>query len=116
MVLNRRRFTILGLSLMGVIVLTGLGRQVFPAQTRASTPQTGATQRLRWEYCVVNEISLTTLGWKAHLSRGGNVETVDSDMTGISAVNRLGAEGWEIVNVVHEKGNSAEYFLKRPMR
>ena len=116
MVLNRRRLMVVVLSLIGLVSLTVVCRQVFPAQPRTSTPQPGSTLRLRWEYCVVNEISLTTLGWKAHVSRGGNVETVDSDMTGISAVNRLGGEGWEVVNVVHEKGNSAEYFLKRPMR
>jgi hypothetical protein len=55
-------------------------------------------------------------GWKAQVSRGSSIDNVDSDITGISTVNRLGLEGWELVSVVHEKGNSVEYFLKRPLR
>jgi hypothetical protein len=116
MSLKRRLITILLLSIVGVVLVTGLGRQIFQAQTRTTPPVPVTAQRQRWEYCVVNEIRLTTLGWKAHESHGGNVDTVDSDMTGISAVNRLGGDGWEVVSVVHQSGNSAEYFLKRPMR
>ncbi|HYW70889.1 MAG TPA: hypothetical protein VE961_07640 [Pyrinomonadaceae bacterium] len=118
MLIKPRAITILAVSLMGVVLLAGLGRQIFEAQTRVPTPPPlyGSAQRQRWEYCVVNEISLTTLGWKAHVSHGGNIETVDSDMTGISVLNRLGGEGWELVGAAHESGNSVEYFLKRPMR
>src|ERR1044072_8001706 len=114
MVINRKHITILALSLIGVVVLTGLSRQVFQAQTTRPGPVPGPaplTHRQRLEYCVVNEIGLTTLGWKAKLSHGVNVETVDSDMTGISVVNRLGGGGWGVVSVVPQPGNSAEYFL-----
>jgi hypothetical protein len=55
-------------------------------------------------------------GWKAQFSRGSSIENVESDITGISTVNKLGLEGWEVVSVVHERGGSVEYFLKRPMR
>ena len=72
--------------------------------------------RERWEYCTVNMVTPGSGGWKAQVSRGSSIDNVDSDITGISTVNKLGLEGWEIVSVVHEKGNSVEYFLKRPMR
>ncbi|HEY0348518.1 MAG TPA: hypothetical protein VGC60_10245, partial [Pyrinomonadaceae bacterium] len=57
-----------------------------------------------------------TGGWKAQVSHGGRIENVDSDITGLSTVNGLGQTGWELVSVVHETGNSTEYFLKRSIR
>jgi len=112
---RNRNYTIL-IIILSVLVLasvTEFGRyalQAIQAQTRMPTPPQ------RWEYCTVNMITPGTGGWKAQLSHGGAIENVDSDITGISTVDRLGLSGWELVSVVHQTGNSAEYFLKRPMR
>lgn len=112
---RNRRLTILILIVSGLAFasITEFGRhalQATEAQTRPST------QPQRWEYCTVNMITPGTGGWKAQVSHGGAIENVDSDITGISTVNRLGQNGWEVVSVVHQTGNSIEYFLKRPLR
>jgi hypothetical protein len=110
---RNRKFTILILivTVLTFVSITEFGRyalQAIQAQTRLPTQ--------RWEYCTVNMITPGTGGWKAQLSHGGAIENVESDLTGISTLNRLGMNGWELVSVVHQTGNSAEYFLKRPMR
>ena len=111
---RNRKYTILILivSVLALASITEFGRhawQSIEAQTRVSTmPQ-------RWEYCTVNMITPGSGGWKAQVSHGGSIENVDSDISGISTLNRLGLDGWELVSVVHETGNSVEYFLKRPM-
>ena len=112
---RNRKFTILILivSVLALVSITEVGRHFFQA-TEAQTRL--PTQPQRWEYCTVNMITPGSGGWKAQLSHGGAIENVESDLTGISTVNRLGMNGWELVSVVHQTGNSAEYFLKRPIR
>jgi hypothetical protein len=94
-----------------IALVSLLSLRALKAQTRQPP-----SARERWEYCTVNMVTPGSGGWKAQVSRGSNVENVDSDITGIYTVNRLGFEGWELVSVVHERGNSVEYFLKRPLR
>lgn len=112
---RNRKFTILIIivTVLALASITGFGRHAVQA-IQAQTRLPGQPQR--WEYRTVNMITPGTGGWKAQMSHGGSIESVDSDLIGISTVNRLGQNGWELVNVVHETGNSAEYFLKRPMR
>ena len=113
--LRNRKYAILILivSVLALTSITEFGRhawQSIEAQTRVSTmPQ-------RWEYCTVNMITPGSGGWKAQVSHGAGIENTESDITGLSTVNRLGMSGWELVSVVHQTGNSAEYFLKRPLR
>lgn len=111
MTINRKHLAIVIVTIIALTFLT-LGREALQASSRQPPPP----PRERWEYCTVNMVTPGTGGWKAQTSRGSSVENVDSDITGISTVNRLGLEGWEVVSVVHEKGNSVEYFLKRPLR
>ena len=108
---NPKRILILALGLIVVASLTEIGRLGFET-TRAQI----RVGRERWEYCTVNTISAGSGGWKAQIHRGGNVENADSDISGISTVNRLGSDGWELVGVAHMSGNSVEYFLKRQLR
>ena len=96
---------------IALISLTELSLRALKAQTRPSP-----SGREKWEYCTVQMVTPGSGGWKAQVSHGSSIDNVDSDLTGISTVNRLGLEGWELVSVVHEKGNSVEYFLKRPLR
>jgi hypothetical protein len=98
---------------IALVSLTELSFRALNAQAR----QPGQpTARQRWEYCTVQMVTAGSGGWKAQLSYGSGIENVESDITGISTVNRLGMAGWEVVSVVHEKGSSVEYFLKRPLR
>src|SRR5437762_6614852 len=64
------------------------------------------TTRQKWEYCTVLNITPGTAGWKAQVARNGIIETMDSDVSGISTLNRLGLEGWELVSVSHQTGYS----------
>src|SRR4029077_1518285 len=96
-----------------LITITELSYRALNAQARQPTQ---LSARQKWEYCTVNMVTPGSGGWKAQLSRGSSIENVESDITGISTVNKLGLEGWELVSAVHEKGNSVEYFLKRPLR
>jgi Tfp pilus assembly protein PilV len=113
MLFQRKQILVLVLSVIGIVSIAELGRYAFQAQTR---PPASPLTRVRWEYCTVNTITPGTGGWKAQVFYGTNSQSVESDMTGILAVNRLGVDGWEVVSVVHQTGNSTEYFLKRPMR
>ena len=103
---------ILIITVIALVLMTQLSLRALKAQARQPPPPA----RERWEYCTVNMVTPGSGGWKAQLSRGSSIENVESDITGISTINRLGLEGWELVSVVHEKGNSVEYFLKRPLR
>jgi hypothetical protein len=98
---------------IAVVSMTGLSLRALNAQTR---PPFIPPERQKWEYCTVQMVTPGSGGWKAQLSNGSSIENVDSDISGISTVNRLGMSGWEVVSVVHERGGSVEYFLKRPMR
>ena len=108
-----RKFAILILvfSVLALVSIAQLGRGAFQVVRAQGSPE----RRQKWEYCTVMTITPGTGGWKAQIARGANIENVDSDMTGLSTVNKLGVEGWELVSVVHRTGNSAEYFLKRPL-
>jgi hypothetical protein len=114
MLFQRKQILVLVLSVIALVSAAGLSRYAFQAQTRPTSPS--PYTRVRWEYCTVNMITPGSAGWKAQVSYGNITRSEESDMTGISTVNRLGADGWELVSVVHQTGNSAEYFLMRPMR
>jgi len=85
------------------------------AQGRTGSSMPASRQVQKWEYCTILNTSPGTGGWKAQVARGGSIETMDSDVSGITTLNKLGAEGWELVGVVHQTGYSTEYFLKRPL-
>ena len=108
---NRKSLVIVIITAIALVSLTELSLRALKAQPRQSP-----NARERWEYCTVQMVTPGSGGWKAQVSKGSAIDNVDSDITGISTVNRLGLEGWELVSVVHEKGNSVEYFLKRPLK
>lgn len=76
----------------------------------------------RWDYCYVSSPFAyeTATNWKVSVSYGGEVRMADSDVTGIAALNKLGAEGWELISasdeVVREGGPPirTRFILKRP--
>jgi hypothetical protein len=117
--MHNQRFRILVMAscliVLGLVMAAGWhvlsGATMAQTRTGNSAPAT----RQKWEYCAILNITPGTAGWKAQVARGGIIETMDSDLSGTSTLNRLGAEGWELVSVSHQTGNSAEYFLKRPL-
>ena len=109
---QRNRSVVLVLSVLAMALVAEISRHQFQAQT-----QPPSSARVRWEYCMVDEIRGGD-GWKASVHYGsGTAQTIETDYTGIGAVNRLGLEGWEVVSVLPlARDNSVEYFLKRPVR
>jgi hypothetical protein len=53
----------------------------------------------------------TVDGWKVAVARGGEPEIRDSYHTGVAALNKLGADGWELVGAT---GDATKFFLRRP--
>jgi hypothetical protein len=82
----------------------------------------------KWEYCYVSSAfqfgSIGKISFKVYVSQGGEKLLADSDSTGVAALNRLGADGWELVSASDElsyAGGSpvtprmlTRFLLKRP--
>ena len=82
----------------------------------------------KWEYCYVSSpFYFGTVGnysLKVYVSQGGEKWMADSDNTGVAALNKLGAEGWELVSASDELTNNGSspanpptttrFLLKRP--
>jgi len=115
--IRNRKYTILILILIVSVLALASITEFGPHALQATEAQNRLpTQPQRWEYCTVNTITPGTGGWKAQVSHGGSIENVDSDITGISTVNRLGLKRVGTGERRPPDRDSAEYFLKRPMR
>ena len=75
----------------------------------------------KWEYCYVTSPfsygSSDNVSFKVYVSQGGEKSLADSDSTGVAALNKLGAEGWELVSASDELTNPptvTRFLLKRP--
>ena len=80
----------------------------------------------KWEYCYVSSpfsygSSDGSISMKVYVSHGAEKWLADSDSTGVSALNRLGAAGWELVSASDDLTNagsgsgptSTRFLLKR---
>lgn len=106
------------LALLVLILLTGalLGCQSLFRLTSVDKQESKKVQR--WEYCLMSPPYPTPYGWKVNIYLGGKDETIDSDMSSVAALNKLGADGWELVGVSDEvvnQGNQTftKFLLKR---
>jgi hypothetical protein len=117
MTLNRNlRIVLLTLFVLSLAIFALLGRSTLVKRTAAQPQESKKLQR--WEYCYMSAPSRRNDGWAVMISRGDKQEALDSDMTGAAALNKLGAEGWELVGVSDEvtgQGNQTftKFFLKR---
>ena len=81
----------------------------------------------KWEYCYVSsplQVGINGgISTKVYVSQGGDKWLADSDSTGVSALNKLGAEGWELVSASDDNTYSGppmnlppttRFVLKRP--
>ena len=82
----------------------------------------------KWEYCYVSSAfyagTVGNASFKVYVSQGGEKSLADSDSTGVAALNKLGADGWELVSASDEltyTGGSpvtppivTRFLLKRP--
>lgn len=82
----------------------------------------------KWEYCYVSSAfqsgTIGNISFKVYVSQDGEKSLADSDSTGVAALNRLGADGWELVSASDEltyTGGSpvtppmlTRFLLKRP--
>ncbi|SRR6266404_6582425 len=102
--MRNRIFTrsLLGLGIVGLVAVTFLQRQNFMNPAMAQPQEVKKVSR--WEYCYVSSpfIYGTATNWKAHVSYGREMQLVDSDPSGVAALNKLGAEGWELVTASDE--------------
>lgn len=96
------RSAVLLLTVVAVATLFLLSRIHSPSEAMAQSQQ----KLQKWEYCYVSSPfqyggngGITT---KVFVSQGGEKWLADSDSTGVSALNKLGAEGWELVSASDE--------------
>ena len=105
---------------MTLLVLLVLGFGVFLVVSRyavaKSSPTEGAKQK--WEYChVFGTYHTENNQYKAQMisasTPDGRIDEIESSFGGLVALNKLGAEGWEIVAILPNQSNP-EYIMKRP--
>ena len=109
--MRNRRITLLALLVLGCGGLLALNRY---ATAKPTSPE--ETKR-KWEYCYVFRSQLLENHYKAQMtSPDGRTNEIDSSYMGVGALNKLGAEGWELVAIIPDQSTqaNAEYILKRP--
>ena len=111
------RTVVLSLIVFSLATFTLVSRFSLVKSALAQPQETKKLQR--WEYCYMSAPYPAKDGWKVTISRGGDQEALDSDITGATALNKLGADGWELVGVSDEVVNQSnqtttKLILKRP--
>ena len=98
---TRKVFLVLTVICLAAIVLLGRHHVLGEAMAQAQE------KHQKWEYCYVSsplQVGNVSGGisTKVFVSQGGEKWLADSDSTGVSALNKLGAEGWELVSASDE--------------
>jgi hypothetical protein len=100
-----------------VLLVLGCGSMLAITRFVNARPATADATK-KWEYCHLH--GSYTAGdnrYKAQVTFPSNPERADeieSTMGGLGALNRLGADGWELAVTIQETGSQREYILKRP--
>ena len=118
------RSAALALTVIWLASIVLLGRHYPSVEVMAAQSQ---EKHQKWEYCYVSSpFSFGTSGslsTKVYVSQGGERWLADSDSTGIAALNKLGADGWELVSASDDNTYSGppanlppttRFVLKRP--
>jgi hypothetical protein len=105
--------------LLIVLLLMFAGTLLLSRYVFAQPARVAETKR-KWEYC---NLYRATLGgganrWVAKFVTGGTsagrLEEMDTNYSSVGALNKLGADGWELVAVIPAPERAPEYILKRP--
>ena len=117
------RSAVLVVTVVGLTALILLSRHHLTGEAMAQSQE----RPQKWEYCYVSSPfqygSIDSISTKVYVSHGGEKWLADSDSTGVAALNRLGAEGWELVSASDELPNvggspnhptQTRFLLKRP--
>lgn len=119
-----KRSAALVLTVICLATFALLSRHYLPGEAMAQSQE----KSQKWEYCYVSSpvtvgSSNGSVSTKVFVSKGGEKWLEDSDSTGVSALNRLGAEGWELVSASDEltpmglpsaHPTTTRFLLKRP--
>jgi hypothetical protein len=117
----RNRILNYPIALVVVVGLAGilLGRHSTMNQAMGQSQQAKKAQQ--WEYCYVSSpyTYKTANNWQVNISYGGATQMADTDMTGVAALDKLGADGWELVSASDESVGQGQpsktgFLLKRP--
>lgn len=111
------------LLMLGLATLISLSRPHLLGEAMAQSQP----KSQKWEYCYVSspfQYAIgSTVSFKVWVSLGGEKSLADSDGTGVAALNKLGAEGWELVTASDELNVTGgepvppvvtRFLLKRP--
>ncbi|HEX7334310.1 MAG TPA: hypothetical protein VF290_22615 [Pyrinomonadaceae bacterium] len=101
------RSAVLLLTVVSLVTLVSLSRHQLQGTALAQSQE----KPKKWEYCYVSSPFLYgssggVVSTKVFVSQGGEKWLADSDSTGVSALNRLGADGWELVSASDELMNT----------
>ena len=112
---NRKMITLL------VLLVVGLGTLFVWSRYANGKPSSAEETKRKWEYCrVLGSYQSGDNHYKAQIllpsTQDGRTDEIESSFGGLAALNKLGAEGWEIVGIIPNQSNpqSTEYILKRP--
>lgn len=93
---------VLVLLVVGLATLVSLSRHDLVGEAMAQSKE----KPQKWEYCYVSSAfqsgTIGNISFKVYVSQGSEKWLADSDSTGVAALNRLGAEGWELVTASDE--------------
>ena len=75
--------------------------------------------RQKWEYCrLLGSYRAEDNHYKAQVlfpsTPDGHIDEIESGFQSLAALNKLGSEGWEVVEVIRAQSAPEEYLLRRP--
>jgi hypothetical protein len=113
MMMLNKRLNLLALLLLGLNAFFMFGRYVIAK----SSP--GGETRQKWEYCrLLGSYRTEDNHYKAQVifpsTPDGHIDEIESGFHSLAALNKLGSEGWEVVDVIGVQSAPEEYLLRRP--
>lgn len=98
------------------LIVFGFGALLMVNRYANARPSDSEETNRKWEYCRVYGSYLVGDKYKAQIklpsTPEGKVDEIDSSHDGFVALNKLGAQGWELVAMPSQPQYS-EYLLKR---
>jgi hypothetical protein len=101
-----------------MLLLVGFGALLLVSRYAIAKPSNAEETKRKWEYChVFGSYHTEENHYRAQVvfpsTPDGKIDEIESSFGGLAALNKLGAEGWEVVGIIPAQSNP-EYILKRP--